>query len=320
MNIKKICLFILILLFIILVVEIAVIKQANKLKPAEIARKGEIGRRKLDVEYQQKKMHIEVDYKQKMHLASGKTVFDRIFNSKEESLNTLINNLATEALPSNWKTKVEVEEFTHFILLIFVPSDKNTISIEQISIQLKKFLSYLTCLNLNIGVFDRNHKCCLFFDEQAIDLLQRGELSFEQIGMIKNHGASFERFNSITVECKKVNEHLFVPITILGDVGYEMGYALLDTGASTSFLPKEIIDRTGNDNLNVVPKRAFDTANGRMTCPIVYRVLEVAGIKRNIEVAVSINDDEMSLLGLNYFEGLQYIIDSPNSCIYLWSE
>jgi predicted aspartyl protease len=319
MNTSKKLSFIMILLSVVFGFEIAAIKQADKLKPAEIAKKGELERKKLDVEYQQKKMYIEVDYKQKIHLASGKTVFDRIFNSKEKSLNALIENLATEAVPSDWKTEVKVEEFTHFILLIFVPSDISIISTEQITTHLKKILPYLGCLNLNIGIYDRNHKCCLFFDEATIDLLQKGRLTLEQAEIVKNQGTSFELFNSITVECKKMNEHLYVPITILGDMGYETGYALLDTGASVSLLPKEIIDRTGNDNLNIAPQRAFETANGRMTCPIVYRTLEVAGIKRDIEVAVNINNDG-SLLGLNYFKGLQYIIDSPNSCIYLWSK
>jgi hypothetical protein len=42
-------------------------------------------------------------------------------------------------------------------------------------------------------------------------------------------------------------------------------------------------------------------------------------MKRNIEVAVN-NTDNMNLLGMNFFEGFEYIIDAGDACIYVWKK
>jgi predicted aspartyl protease len=56
-----------------------------------------------------------------------------------------------------------------------------------------------------------------------------------------------------------------------------------------------------------------------MSCPIVYREVNIEGFRKKIKVAVSQND-EINLLGMNYFEGMKYIIDPQNACIYMWEE
>ena len=67
------------------------------------------------------------------------------------------------------------------------------------------------------------------------------------------------------------------------------------------------------------PSRSFSTANGTMSCPIVMRAVNVGGFRKRIEVAVN-QKDEMNLLGVNFFEGMDYIIDFQNSVIYVWEK
>ena len=95
--------------------------------------------------------------------------------------------------------------------------------------------------------------------------------------------------------------------------------ALLDTGASTTTLNFEIVTETGFDNLQKAPRRSFNTANGEKSFPIVTRDVNVGGLWRGIEVAVN-QKDEVNLLGVNFFEGMDYIIDFPNSSIYVWEK
>jgi hypothetical protein len=56
-----------------------------------------------------------------------------------------------------------------------------------------------------------------------------------------------------------------------------------------------------------------------MSCPIVYREVDIGGFSRRIEVAVN-QRDELNLLGMNYFYGMKYIVDPQNACIYIWEE
>jgi len=308
-----------VVLCIALVVEIVVVRSTNKSKPAEIIRKSELLCKKLDIEYKQKKRDVEIDYKQKRYVASGKTAYDRIFNAKQDTPEALIKELATEAFPPEWKTEVRVEEFTHFILLVHIPYEAGAIPFEQLEIKLNNVQPYLVFLSLNIAIFDKYHKCSLFFDESDINTFHNGSLSATQIETLKERGRKFTKFNSITVVCEKAEGHLFVPIDITGNKGYETCYALLDTGASVTVLSKKLIQKTGDEILDRMQTRQFETANGLIVCPIVHRELDLAGFRKNIDVAVGVNE-EQNLLGMNYFKGLQYIIDPQYSCIYLWSE
>ncbi len=56
-----------------------------------------------------------------------------------------------------------------------------------------------------------------------------------------------------------------------------------------------------------------------MSCSIVRRKVNIGGFYKDIEVAVN-KRDELSLLGMNYFEGMNYIVDFQNFCIHIWEK
>jgi predicted aspartyl protease len=133
----------------------------------------------------------------------------------------------------------------------------------------------------------------------------------------EKNGQSFTRFNSVTIECMKYKSHLFLPLEVIGANAVVNCNALLDTGASTTTLSAEVVSNTGSDDLRNAPRRSFNTANGTMSCPIVKREVNVGGFRKSIEVAVN-QRDEVNLLGVNFFEGMEYIVDFQNSSIYVW--
>jgi hypothetical protein len=45
----------------------------------------------------------------------------------------------------------------------------------------------------------------------------------------------------------------------------------------------------------------------------------VGGFRKNIDVAVNQKED-VNLLGMNFFEGMEYIVDFQNSSIYVWEK
>jgi clan AA aspartic protease (TIGR02281 family) len=148
---------------------------------------------------------------------------------------------------------------------------------------------------------------------------RRGKLLNNTLAHAKKQGLSFTQFNSVTIECEKHESHLFLPIEVAGKGGIVSIYVLLDTGASTTTLTSEVIAKTGFDNLQNAPRRTFNTANGPMSCPIVTREVNVGGFRKGIEIAVNQKDD-INLLGVNFFAGMDYIVDFQNSAIYVWEK
>jgi predicted aspartyl protease len=208
----------------------------------------------------------------------------------------------------------------HFILLIFVPHTETQIQAGNVAEHFAPILKYCGWCLSHIAVFDRTHKSYLFFDETTLNHLKRGIRLTEKLAKkVRRQGKAFSRFDSITIQCEKYESHLLIPIEILGSAGVVTCYALFDTGASTTMLSKDTILETGHDDLLAAPRRSFNTVNGRMSCPIVRRNVNAAGLRREIEVAVN-QTDELNLIGMNYFEGLKYIADFENSCIYVWEE
>jgi len=160
----------------------------------------------------------------------------------------------------------------------------------------------------------------LFFDKTMLDEIKRSKkLSNKTLSSAENHGQSFTQYNSVTIECEKQESHLFLPIEVAGKSGIVTSYALFDTGASTTTLTSEIVTKTGSDNLQNAPRRNFNTANGPMSCPIVTREVNVGGFRKGLEVAVNQRDD-INLLGVNFFEGMDYVVDFQNSAIYVWEK
>lgn len=320
MNLLKLTSIIFILALLVWAGEAIYLLQQNTATPDRVKTEENQKRNRAEVEYQKKLRELEQEYEKKKHLATGESVFDRIYNSQGQSIIELIQRLSNEALPTSWLSDVKVEEFTHFILLIYLPHNSQQVAPDQIVSYLRPIIEYCGWLLTDVAVFDKSHKSYLFFDKTMMDEIKRnGQLSKKLLARAEKQGQSFTQFNSVTIECEKHESHLFLPIEVSGKNGIVTCYALLDTGASTTTLTSEVVTKTGFDNLQNAPRRSFNTANGPMSCPIVTREVNVGGFRKGIEIAVNQRDD-INLLGVNFFEGMDYIVDFQNSAIYVWEK
>ncbi len=301
-------------------IEVLYLAQRNAAEPKRIKAAESQNRDRLSLEYKQKFRELEREYEKKKHLATGETVFDRIYNSQEQSIIDLILRISREALPEGWACDVKVEEFTHFILLIYLPHNVQQVPPEKVVSYLRPILKYCGWVISDVAVFDRTHKSYLFFDKPMLVKSEKGKILPKlMLDLAKKYGQSFTRFNSVTIECKKHESHLFLPLEVAGLNGVVTCYAIFDTGASTTTLSNKVVSKTGAENLQSAPRRSFNTANGRMSCPIVKREINVYGFRKGIEVAVN-QRDEINLLGMNFFEGMDYIVDFKKSAIYVWEK
>lgn len=230
----------------------------------------------------------------------------------------LIKRIAYEAIPDGWSCEVEAEEFTHFILLVYLPHDYRTLVPDQAISYLQPVLRHCSSYLSNVAVFDRRHKSYLFFDETLLDEVKSGKvISREMLLRAEEQGQSFTRFNSVTLECEKHESHLYLPIEVAGPKGVARAIALFDTGATTTMLSDEVISTTGFDDLQSARRSRFSTANGWISCPIVSRDVDVGGLRKATDIAVNQKDGQ-NLLGMDFFDGMEYIVDFQNSAIYVW--
>lgn len=292
----------------------------NASMPNRIRTQEARARSRIELDHKQKLRELVHEYERKKHLATGNTVFDRIFNAQDQTITDLIKRISQESLPSGWSCDVKVEEFTHFILLVYVPHNSQKPTLEQITSSLQPIVKYCGWCLSDVAVFDRTHKSYLFFDKSILAQFKDKEpLPRATLELAAKQGTAFTRFNSVTVDCEKYESHLLVPIEISGPNGVISCRALLDTGASTTMLSSEIISETGRDNIQTSPRRTFSTVNGTISCPIVRREVNIGGIRRNIEVAVN-QQDTLVLVGMNYFEGMDYVVDFGQSAVYMWEK
>ena len=320
MNLLKITFVIFICSLLVWAGEAIYLSVQNAASPNRIKAEENQKRNRAEAEYKKKFREIEQDYEKKKHLATGETVFDRIYNTQGQSIIDLIQRLSGEALPKSWSSDVKVEEFTHFILLIYQPHNSQQVAPDEVVSCLGPILEYCGWLLSDVAVFDRTHKSYLFFDKTMLNETQKnGRLSKKFLAHAEKQGKTFTQFDSSTIECEKHESHLFLPLEVAGPSGIVTCYALLDTGASTTTLNYEVVSKTGFDNLQNVSHRSFNTANGMMSCPIVTRGINIGGLRKNIEIAVNQKDD-INLLGVNFFEGMDYIVDFQNSSIYVWEK
>jgi len=294
--------------------------QENKSAPDRI-RDGETQKRTLlKAEYAQKLRELEREYGRKKYMATGATVFDRIFNTQNQTVIDLLKHIAQEALPDGWSSDVKVEEFTHFILLIYLPHNSEPPPIAKISSALQPIMEYCSWCLSDVAVFDKRHKSYLFFDKSLLTQLESGKpLSTGMTELARKQGVSFTRFNSITIECDKHASHLVIPIEVGGPNGALSCRALFDTGATMITLPAKIITATGPDGFQTAPRRTFNTVNGAISCPIVKRAVSIGGLRKEIEVAVD-QRDGIPLVGMNFFDGMDYIADFGQSALYMWEK
>ncbi len=307
-------------LLLIAVVEIIIYYAVivDKKTSTEARYKLDVDAMKLNQEKDKKKLND--DFEKDKYFATGKDAYERIYNSKQNDLVDLIQKLASEAFPNNWRIEVKVEEFTNMILLVQV--DTNTPEPDFADI-VKYITPVINCSKKylrNVAVYNRKHQCFLFFDEATLEeLMKNHTLSNKTISDTKNKGVAFTRYNAIKIDFREENGHMFIPVTVLGSDGsYEL-VMMLDTGASVTVISKELAQKTGHENLNNTPTKTFSTANGLMSCPIVQRELVVGDLDKKQSVAVNLSpSDDTNLLGVDFFESKGYIIDSSSKCIYVW--
>ena len=302
------------------VIETLYLVHENSSMPDRIRAQEAESRSRMELEYAQKLSELEREYERRRHLATGETVFDRIFNTQDQTIVDLIKRTSQEALPDGWSYDVKVEEFTHLALLVYVPHNSEQLTIDQVTPWLQPIMKYCSSWLSNVAVFDRRHKSYLFFDKLLLTRLESGRpFSKEMAKLAASQGGSFTRFNSVTVDCEKYESHLLLPIEISGTNGVMACRALLDTGASMTMVSLKIIAETGRDDLQNAQRRTFSTVNGTVSCPIVRREVSIGGIRRNIEVAVN-QRDSLSLVGVNFFTGMDYIVDFGQSAVYMWEK
>jgi len=322
MRTRKILAILLLIALVVWAVETLWIVQSNSSIPSQLKRQAESERKALMLQFANNERKLNNDYSQKKYLATGKTVYDRIFNAKEQTIVQLIQRMAAESMPKGWNCQVRVEEFTHFILLVYLPNNLNRVEAGAVASYLIPVAKHCNQWLTDVSVFDLAHKSYLFFDKDAIEHIKReGKLTETLLGKVKQQGESFTRFNSTTIKCEMHQGHLFLPIEIIGSSNVQTCFALLDTGASVTTVSRSIILQTGlgENELRFASRRSFNTANGLMSCPVVQREVNIEGFRKRIEVAVN-EIDEVNLLGMNYFRGMKYIVDSQNACIYIWKE
>jgi predicted aspartyl protease len=231
-----------------------------------------------------------------------------------------MQKLALEAFPNNWKMDVKVEEFTNFILLVQVDVKSNEPAVTDIIKYLVPVLDNSGGYLKNVAIYNEKHQCYLFFDENALNgLIKNKNLGTNTINEVKRKGEGFLRYNAIKIDFQEEYGHIFIPVTVVGEYGSCETIMMLDTGASMTVISLELAQKTGHEDLNNISRRTFSTANGLMTCPIVQREIVIGDLEKKQAVAVNLEDDS-NLLGVDFFESREYIIDSTSKCIYVWNK
>ncbi len=267
---------------------------------------------------EKEKKSILDDFEKKRYAATGKNVYERVYNRQEQTIEDLLLSLAVESFPDGWECKIKVEEFTNLILLVQIGDRDDALNIEEVSKYLIPIVRHGLPYLKDVAVYDRQHKCYLFFSEKHLkQLADAGRLADLSPREIESDGAKFIRYNSIKVDFNEINGHIILPVTIMGDSGVYEVSMMLDTGASMSVISLELAQKTGQEDLNKAPRKSFLTAKGYMTCPIVTRTISAGGIDVEKPVAVNI-EDEANLLGVDFFEDKEYLIDAKADAIYIW--
>ncbi len=291
---------------------------ANQRMPEEIASRGKRDRSVLQAKMQKRKLELVAEYDRKKHLATGKDAYQRIFNTPDQSISTLIERLTEESFPEEWDVDIRVEEFTHFIMLVYLPQNYARVEIEQIVPYLKPILQYSQDWLTDVAVYDSTHTSYLFLDKAALKDISGGRpLSKEALTLAQQRGKQFSRFNSTIIQCERRESHLYVPTEIFGPDGFATCWMLLDTGASMTMISESVWSQTEKGYLRSARHESFRTANGMREFPVIYRSVSAEGDRRRkIEVCVG----DINLLGMNYFDGLKFIVSSSDACIYVWEE
>jgi predicted aspartyl protease len=158
------------------------------------------------------------------------------------------------------------------------------------------------------------------FDENALnELIKNKKLGTNAINEAKRNGEKFLRYNAIKIDFQEINGHIFIPVTVSGEYVSPEINMMLDTGASMTVISSELAQETGHEDLNEISRTTFSTVKGLISCPIVQREIIVGDTYKKQAVAVNL-EDASNLLGMDFFESREYIIDNPSKCIYIWNK
>ncbi len=278
---------------------------------------------KLELEklrQEKEKKALKDKFEKEKYMASGNNIYERIYNNKEIDITDLIRKLALEAFPENWKIEVKAEEFTSFILMIQVDTRMDEPKEEEILKYLIPVVKYSEPYLKNVAVYNKKHQCYLYFDEDTVaELAKNQALSEKTNNEARSQAKGFTRYDAIRIDFEDKSGHIFIPVVVSGEYGSYECFMMLDTGASMTMISLELAQKTGNEDLNKVSRGSFMTANGSILCPIVEREIVVGGFDRKSNVAVNHKDD-INLLGIDFFESREYIIDKSSKCLYVWSK
>ena len=282
-------------------------------------KKYEIKLNTLKVKNEQKKKKLNDEFEINKYLATGKNVYERIYNNKKNDITELLQELTKESFPEDWECNIKVEEFTNFILLLQTPINYNDNNISKIVTYLIPIISYGTPYLKNVAVFNKEHECFLFFEEEVLNIIRtRKFLDKNIIVWVRKKGNNFVKYNSIKIDFNVYNGHIFIPVIVSGEDGIYAADFMLDTGASMSVISLELAQKTGHEDLNFVNQKTFSTARGLIECPLVLRKITISCIDINQFVAVNL-EDNTNLLGMDFFKDKNYLIDTNSNCLYLWN-
>lgn len=259
-------------------------------------------------------------YRTKIYQATGASSVERVYNRPTTSLVKAIQAVFQEAVPQGWKISVEVEEFSHFVVLVKSALSSSDLAQYRVETVLQEPLSFFHWLPLNVAFYDLQRKCVLFFDSKTLAKLKLDRpVPSDVRSRALRQGEGFGRFDSLTIPCVESGSHLVAQLDVLsGGAGLHLP-ALVDTGASMTVLPRKFIDNAALAHPGASKTMKFKTANGVVTFAVVRQEIRVGPVARSIEVAVD-PQSEVALLGVNFFDGYDYVVDFAGAAIHLWPE
>lgn len=281
--------------------------------------KQEYERNVLSTEYRRRNQltALEKEFEEKKYLASGRTPYDRIYNAPQEDLDALIQRLAQEALPDDWEAQVKVEEFNKFLLLVKGPSPQAAPEPEKVLEYLKPAWPYIKPYLRNLAIYDGRHTCRWFLTADVLTVMDRSEIVGLPLANMKHNGQSFTDSNSLAIPFESAGGHMLVKAIVIGSNGRYEQVFLVDTGANMSMIGEGLAQVTGPESEGKT--KTFQTARGPIDCRVVTRTIRVGEIEVTQEVAVNPVED-VALLGVSFFEGKSYLVDSSQKQLYVWNK
>ena len=192
MKVRKTLTILLIITLVAWGIETIFVLYHNVSMPSQIKRQAESERRAMILAFRRRERKLNDDYNRKKYLATGETVYDRVFNTKNQTIVELIQKTAAESLPKGWSCEVRVEEFTHFILLIYLPHNVAPVEAREVVPYMIPIVKHCRSYLSDVAVFNRMHKSDFFFDNDTLKHLEKeGSMTDKLLIKAKQHGKSF---------------------------------------------------------------------------------------------------------------------------------